>query len=218
MILRVGLTGGIGSGKSTVARLLENEGCDVIDSDRIVGELYAPGEAGWRAIRDEYGEQVLAADGTIDRAKLSTAALETPEGAARLNSLIHPLVIERQSEWLASLEADGGDHVAVIEATLLLESGGAARVEKIVVVSAAESLQVQRAAARGLPEGEVRRRISRQMGSREREKAADYVVRNDGSLDELQQRVSELAAALRRDLEKKKAPPAQPAGPELQNR
>ena len=204
MILRVGLTGGIGSGKSTVARMLVTMGCSVIDSDRLVAELYEPGEAGWRAVREQFGEQVLMADGAIDRSRLSAAALSTPEGAARLNALIHPLVIERQARWIEELSADGEDHIAIIEATLLLESGGRQRCDRVIVVTAPQEIRIERAVRRGLPEEEVRRRISRQMSDDDRVLEADYVIENDRSLPELEAGVRALYESLRADLHDKK--------------
>ena len=100
MILRVGLTGGIASGKSTVAALLDELGCTVVDADRIVAELYRPGRGGHEALVAEYGGEILLEDGSIDRVRLAEIAFASPESAARLNSLIHPLVNEAQEELI----------------------------------------------------------------------------------------------------------------------
>lgn len=208
MILRVGLTGGIGSGKSTVAGILERLGCEVLDSDRVVAALYEPGAAGWTAIQREYGEGVLDSSGRIDRAALSQQALATAEGGAQLNALIHPLVIEEQSRWLAELASRASDLIAVVEATLLLESGGRERSDRVIVVTASEELRVKRAVARGLPEAEVRRRIARQMRDEDRTAVADYIIANESSLEELEIWCRHVHRSLLHDLETKKTAPA----------
>lgn len=200
MILRVGLTGGIGSGKSSVARLLAARGCAVIDSDQIVRDLYRPGQQGWEKVVETWGREILTPEGEIDRPRLSAAALATADGAAKLNSLIHPLVIAQQQKWLSQLESGGEPRIAVIEATLLLESGGRERCHRIVVVVAGEELQIRRAVLRGLPESEVRKRMARQLRDGEREALADYVIRNDRELAELEREVDQLMPKLERDL------------------
>lgn len=200
MILRVGLTGGIGSGKSSVARLLAARGCAVIDSDQIVRDLYRPGQQGWEKVVETWGREILTPEGEIDRPRLSAAALATADGAAKLNSLIHPLVIAQQQKWLSQLESGGEPRIAVIEATLLLESGGRERCHRIVVVVAGEELQIRRAVLRGLPESEVRKRMARQLRDEEREALADYVIRNDRELAELEREVDQLMPKLERDL------------------
>lgn len=205
MILRVGLTGGIASGKSTVARLLRERGCFVIDADEIVRTLYQPGGAGHQKIVETYGSGVLAPDGTIDRPKLSEAALSTPEGAMQLNALIHPLVIAEQQRILAELERSGEDVIAVVEATLLIESGGRDRFDRIVVVDLEADEQLQRGVARGVSEDEMRRRMARQLGREERVRAADYVIHNHGSIEELVARTEEILESLRADLARKGA-------------
>lgn len=203
MILVAGLTGGIGSGKSTVAGMLAARGCDVIDSDRIVADLYVENAAGWLALVEEYGDDILREDGTIDRVALSAIALSTPEGAARLNGLIHPLVIDRQRAWLDSLN-DGRDRIAVIEATLLLESGGRDRCDVVIVVTAPIPLQVERAVARGLPEEEALRRIARQMRVEERVNLADYVIENSGTLEQLDEAVTRIHSRLLEELARRR--------------
>lgn len=184
MILKVGLTGGIASGKSTVGRRLAELGAVVIDADRIVHDLYRPGQAGHRALVQRYGEAILTASGEIDRPALSRAALATPEGAEELNRLIHPLVIGEEKRRLEALEADEGDHVVVVEATLLLESGGRSRYDQIVVVDTDPETQIARAVRRGLPEDEARVRMSRQMSRADRLARADFVIDSSGPLHE----------------------------------
>jgi dephospho-CoA kinase len=204
VILRVGLTGGIASGKSTVAKLLHELGCYVIDADQIVRSLYEPGAKGHRALVNEYGPSLLDDSGNINRAALSELALSTAEGAVRLNALIHPLVIEEQTKQLADLEAGGSDRIAVVEATLLIESGGRKRFDTIVVVDVPEEIQLQRAVRRGLSPDEARKRMARQLTRQKRIEVADYVIENSGDEDALRIAVAELHGRLMRELADKR--------------
>lgn len=201
MILKVGLTGGIASGKSTVARLLRTLGCFVVDADDVVRELYVPGAAGYRAIVESYGEDILQPDGQIDRARLSSRALGDSASASALNHLIHPLVMHRIEEIVFSEHARiDGDMIAVVEATLLLEARGRASFDRIIVVDLSPRLQVRRGEGRGMQGGEVERRMARQMPRDERLRNADYVIVNDGSLEDLSARTRDVFERLCRDL------------------
>lgn len=201
MILKVGLTGGIASGKSTVASLLGELGCTVVDADRIVTELYRPGRAGHDALVGEYGRDILLEDGSIDRVRLAEIAFASPESAARLNSLIHPLVNEAHEELIRTEALRGGDRIFVVEATLLLESGWRARFDRVIVVDLDPELQVARAVARGMDPTDARRRMERQMPRDERVAQADYVIDNSGSPQQLEVAVREVFDRLRNDLE-----------------
>lgn len=203
MILRIGLTGGIASGKSTVARILGELGCIVIDADGVVRDLYRTGMPGHRALVARYGDAVLRDDGEIDRPKLSAIALATPEGAAELNALIHPLVIEEQERRMLAADT-GKDTLVVVEATLLLESGGRARFDRIVVVDLDPEEQVSRGTARGMSEAEVRLRMSRQMPREWRAAQADYVLSSAGTIAATRTRTEAVYRSLLADLERKK--------------
>jgi dephospho-CoA kinase len=192
MILRVGLTGGIASGKSTVGRHLEHLGAVVIDADRVVAELYQPGRAGHRALVGRYGQSILTTDGEIDRAALSRTALSTPEGAAELNALVHPLVIAEEARRMATLAEGVDNRIVVVEATLLLESGGRSRYDRVIVVDTDPELQIARAVGRGLPEPEVRLRLSRQMDRTLRLDMADFVIDSSGAVEDTLRRTEEV--------------------------
>lgn len=192
MILRVGLTGGIASGKSTVGRYLARNGAIVIDADDVVRELYRPGRPGHAALVARYGGSVLTAEGEIDRPALSRIALSTPDGARELNHLIHPLVIEEEARRMTEIESHGEPRIVVVEATLLLESGGRTRYDCIVVVDVDPETQIERAVRRGLSEIETRTRIARQMPRAERLALADFVIDSSGSIDETLQRTNEV--------------------------
>ena len=206
MILRVGLTGGIASGKSTITRILAGLGCMTVDADEVVTRLYRPGGAGHDAIVREYGREILQADGEIDRTKLADIAFATSESAAKLNALIHPLVIAEESRIM---EAEARrfpdrDRIYVVEATLLLESGGRERYDRIVVVDVDPAIQLERAVARGLSKTEAERRMRHQMKREDRLRQADYVIDNSGDRRNGEIETREVYEKLRADLQAKK--------------
>ena len=200
MILAVGLTGGLASGKSTIARTFAALGAVTIDADRVVAHLYRPGQAGHAALVREYGPAIVRADGEIDRVKLADIAFATPAAAQRLNALIHPLVIEEERRMLEAVD----DGIVVNEATLLLEAGGRARYDKIVVVDVPPEVQVERAVARGMTREDALRRIARQMPREERLRFADYVIDNSGDARSAEAEARRVFEALENDLAKKK--------------
>ena len=200
MILRVGLTGGIASGKSTVRELLAQLGCHTIDADKLVAQLYEPGRAGHAALVATYGRGILRDDETIDRVKLADIAFANADEAKKLNALIHPIVIAATEELLQQIV----DGIAVVEATLMIESGGRQRYDKLVIVDLEAAVQVERGIARGLTREEVERRIANQIPREERLRHADYVIDNSGDRAQLEAETRRVYALLRADLDKKK--------------
>jgi dephospho-CoA kinase len=202
MILRVGLTGGIASGKSTVARTLAGLGCVTIDADAVVARLYRPGNPGFEALVKHYGRDIVAADGQINRPKLADIAFASSGSTKQLNALIHPLVIEEEKRIISAEAARFPDRsrVVVVEATLLLESGGKQRYDKIVVVDVAPEVQIERGVARGMQREDVARRIAQQMQRDERLALADYVIDNSGDARALEIETHRVYAGLRKDL------------------
>jgi dephospho-CoA kinase len=185
--LLVGLTGGIASGKSTVAGMLGRLGCFVIDADALVADLYRPGRPGHVALVERYGTGILTPSGAIDRPALADRAFRDAASAAELNALIHPLVIEEERRVIAAEERRApGDRIVVVEATLLLEAGGKLRYDRIVVVVADEESQILRAVGRGMADPDVRRRIANQMATERRVASADYVILNRADLATLE--------------------------------
>jgi len=210
VILKAGLTGGIASGKSTIMRMFAGLGCVTVDADAIVSRLYEPGEAGFEAIVETYGNEVLTPEGEIDRKKLSAIAFSSPAEAKRLNALIHPIVIGEEERMMRDAEQKAAqeDLIYVVEATLLLEAGGKQRYDKIVVVDVLPEVQIERAIARGMTREEVTRRIAHQMAREERVRQADYVIDNSGDERAALAETTRVYEELRRDLERKKSPSA----------
>lgn len=207
MLLKVGLTGGIASGKSTINRMLAALGCVTVDADAIVARLYRPGEAGHEALVRTYGTEILLPDGEIDRKKLADIAFANAAEAQKLNALIHPIVIAEQARMMRDAEEREGDVIFVVEATLLLESGGRQRFDRIVVVDVAPDVQIARGIGRGLAREEVTRRIANQMPREERLRHADYVIDNSGDEGQALAETTRVYEGLQRDLAAKKKSP-----------
>jgi dephospho-CoA kinase len=201
VILRVGLTGGIASGKSTIRELFAELGCITLDADKLVGELYRPGAAGHAALVAAYGNEILLPSGEIDRQKLSAKAFASAQSARQLNALIHPIVLEEEERRMRELEAaNAGDAIAVVEATLLIEAGAVPRYDKIVVVDVDPAMQIERAIGRGMSREEVTRRIANQIPRTQRLGYADYVIDNSGDREEAVVKTRAVYESLQRDL------------------
>ncbi|MGV9592716.1 dephospho-CoA kinase [Streptomyces tendae] len=189
-MLKVGLTGGIGAGKSEVSRLLVEHGAVLIDADRIAREVVAPGTPGLAAVVAAFGEDVLTEDGTLDRPKLGSIVFADPDRLAVLNGIVHPLVGERSR---ALEEAAAEDAVVVHDVPLLTENGLAPLYDLVVVVDAAPATQLDRLVRlRGMTEQDARARMAAQATREQRREIADVVVDNDVPLDELRRRVKEV--------------------------
>ncbi|MEU6276735.1 dephospho-CoA kinase [Streptomyces populi] len=193
-MLKVGLTGGIGAGKSEVSRLLVEHGAVLIDADRIAREVVAPGTPGLAAVVDAFGEGVLAPDGSLDRPKLGSIVFADPGKLAVLNSIVHPLVGDR-SRTLE--EAAPEDAVVVHDVPLLAENGLAALYDLVIVVDARPGTQLDRLVRlRGMTEEDARARMAAQAPRDKRLEIADIVIDNDVPLEELERRVREVWADL----------------------
>lgn len=206
MILRVGLTGGIASGKSTITRALNGLGCITVDADDVVARLYRKGQPGHEALVAAYGSGILLPDGEIDRKKLADIAFASTEAAQKLNGLIHPLVLQEEERIIEAEEQrfPDRDRIFVVEATLLLEAGGRDRYDRIVVVDVAPDRQLERAVGRGMTKAEAARRMKYQMPREERLRFADYVIDNNGDHRSGEIETHRVYGKLREDLEAKK--------------
>ena len=193
----IGLTGGIGTGKSEVSRLLGELGAEVIEADRVAHEAYEPGARGWREVVDAFGEGIVGADGRIDRKALGGIVFGDEQARERLNGIIHPIVRRLLEGRIAELERQGA-RVVVIEVPLLVEairqqSRWTRMLDEVWVVTAPEDQAVARVQARsGLDEAAVRARIGSQATERERIEYADAVIDNGGSLEGLRREVTNL--------------------------
>jgi dephospho-CoA kinase len=195
-VIRVGLTGGIGSGKSEVARLLAGHGAVVVDADALAREAVAPGTPGLRAVVAEFGPEVLAADGSLDRARLGRLVFADDERRAALEAIVHPYVGRRSAELMAAAAPDA---VVVYDVPLLVEKQLQDGYDLVVVVEASDDVRLRRlAGTRGTSPEDVRARMAAQASREERLAVADYVVDNDGDLRQLAGRVATLWDLLQR--------------------
>ena len=190
-MLRVGLTGGLASGKSTVARMLADRGAAVFDADALVRDLYQPGGAADHAARDLFGADVLDASGAVDRVKVAEIVFRDPAKRHALEARIHPIVREERERRFGQA-AWAGARVAVCEASLLFEARTEDEYDRVLLVTAPEDERVRRWTARGGTEEDARRRIAAQMPSEEAARRADDVIVNGGSPEELRRQVEEV--------------------------
>jgi dephospho-CoA kinase len=196
-MLRVGLTGGIASGKSTVALLLVDRGSPVLDADSLGHDLMRPGEAAYHEIVREFGDAVLTSDGIVDRKKLGAIAFREPEKLAALNRILHPKILDAVERWFASLDGAGGPDFAFVEAALLVEAGYRTSLDRLVVCWCTPEQQMERLMARGLSAEQARQRLAAQMPIDEKLRAADDVIDCSGTLAETEKQVDKLLETLR---------------------
>lgn len=196
-MLNVGLTGGIGAGKSEVTRRFAALGATIIDADALAREVVEPGTPGLAAVIAEFGEAMLASDGALDRDKLAAVVFDADEARQRLNGIVHPLVGDRVMQLMADAQEHNPDGVVLNDVPLIVEAGVAQRYDVIVVVDAPLETQLDRLTRlRGMTAAAAKARISKQASREERLAIADYVITNDGDLETLDAQVNEVWSEL----------------------
>lgn len=191
----IGLTGGIGSGKSTVAALFAERGCRVVDADAIARDVVAPGTDALRELAEAFGPEILHNDTSLNRGALAKLAFSTPEATARLNAITHPRIEAETNREFAAAEADG--QPILWDIPLLVDKGFHKRCDAVVVIDMDPEVRVQRLVAhRGLDEADARRRIRAQIADSQRLAAADFVIDNNAGPEELRPQVEVIANEL----------------------
>ena len=192
-MLRVGLTGSIGVGKSFVVSIFEELSCHVLDADQTAREVVMPGTPGLRALTEAFGEEILNTDGTLDRKRLGARIFTDQGERERLNYLLHPFIIARQDEIMREWEAEDPNGIGIIDAALMIESGGYKRFDKLIVVHCRPEVQLERLMLRDkLSREEALRRISSQMPQEEKQKFADYLIDTSDGFDLTRARTVEI--------------------------
>jgi dephospho-CoA kinase len=197
-VILFGLTGGLASGKSTVAARLRTHGIPVVDADQLAREVVAPGTPGLAAVTEAFGPSILLPDGSLDRPAVAALVFSDPEKRRRLGAILHPLIGAASAARVAELTARG-EPIACYEAPLLVENGIAGAFRPLIVVAVPEAVQVARAMARDAStEEQARARIAAQLPLATKIAAADYVIDNGGSREETERRTDEVLEAIRR--------------------
>lgn len=192
-MLRVGLTGSIGVGKSFVAGVLRELGCHVLDADQTAREVVTPGAPGLTDVVKAFGKEVLHRDGTLDRQRLGALIFGSDEKRTLLNSILHPYIIARQDQVLRDWERQDPDGIAVVDAALMIESGGYKRFDKLIVVHCNPEEQLRRIMARdSLSREEAERRVGAQMSQAEKKKYADYLIDTSGGFEATRHRTQQV--------------------------
>jgi dephospho-CoA kinase len=212
-MLKVGLTGGIASGKSVVGEMFVGFGAHLVQADRIAHQLMLPGQAVYNEVVRHFGGAILNPDLSVNRAKLAEAAFGSAEAAAssasssriqELNRIVHPAVLRSQEEWMEEVGRQDPRAIAMVEAALILEAGAAKRFDRLIVVTCSDEQRVARFAARHklaieAARKEVERRMTAQLPEAEKVKAADYVIDNSGSLDHTREQAKQVWEKLHTD-------------------
>ena len=198
-MLKVALTGGIATGKSTIGEMFQRHGAHVIQADRIAHELMSPGQPVYDKVVEHFGREILNHDGTINRPRLASVAF--PDRIQDLNRLVHPAVLDYQDRWMDKIGEKDPNAVTIVEAALIFEAGGDKRFDKIIVVRTPFETKVARFAQRmklthAQARMEVMRRMAAQLSEEEKARRADYVIDNNGVLDHAQEQVDKVWSEL----------------------
>jgi len=205
-MLKVGLTGSIAVGKSFVLDVLRELGARTIDADLIAREVVGPGTDGLKAVTTEFGEDVLKPDGSLDRAKLGATVFADETKRQKLNSILHPFIIERQDEIMRQWERETPDAIVVVDAALMIESGGYKRFDKLIVVHCQPEIQLQRLMKRdNLSREDAERRTRAQMSQEEKTKYADFLIETSGSFEETRIQVQRIFDQLKDGADRSRA-------------
>jgi dephospho-CoA kinase len=192
-MLTIGITGGIGSGKSTVSKFLAELGVPIIDADKVGHVIYAPGGPAYHDVLAAFGRGILAPDGSIDRKKLGPIVFADPQALKRLNSIVHPKMFERMRDMIQELRAKGERKPIVVEAAILIEANWQSLFNEIWLVVASKERVIERVQRdRGLKPQETEARIRAQLPQEERQKYSTLTINNDGTLDDLRDKVAGL--------------------------
>jgi len=198
-MLRVGLTGSIAAGKSFVTSVFAELGCRVLDADQTAREVVMPGAAGLEAVVQSFGRDVLAPDGTLDRARMASIVFADDEKRLRLNHILHPFIIARQDEILRGWEREDPNGIAIVDAALMIESGGYKRFDKLIVVHCRPEVQLGRLMLRDkLTLAEAQRRIASQMPQEEKQRYADFLIDTSDGFEPTRERTAEVYKELRK--------------------
>jgi len=195
----VGLTGGVASGKTTVAKLFQDEGVYLIDADQIARELVQPHKPAWNELRRVFGKEILNKNGTIHRKKLAAKVFSNPQQRDLINQILHPRIKEETARRLKEIGRKNPEAIVVIDAALLVETGDYREMDKLIVITSTETQQIERLRKRNKmgPE-EAQKILSSQMSLEEKLNVADFVIRNEGSLEETKRRAKEVFQELKK--------------------
>lgn len=197
-MLKIGLTGSIAVGKSFVCEVLREQGCHVLDADKTAREVVEPRTEGLAQIAREFGRDVLNSDGSLDRKAMAVQVFADESKRKLLNSIVHPLVHEAQGRWVRQCEIEDPDGIAIIDAALMIESGGYKRFDKLIVVWCEPAIQLKRLMLRdNLSEPEAMKRINSQMPQDEKKRYADFLIDTSHGLDDTRRQTLDLAQTLR---------------------
>ena len=198
-MLIVGLTGGVASGKTVISQILREEGAYLIDADQIARDLVRPYTSTWNELRRVFGDGILDEDGSIHRKKLAAKVFSNPEQRNLLNQILHPRIQEEMDRRAKEIAQNDPAAIVVIDAALLVELGDYREMDRLIVVASTETQQIERLRNRnGMEEEEAQKVIASQMPLEEKLRVADFIIRNEGSLEETKKRVKEVFQELRR--------------------
>lgn len=199
-MLKVGLTGSIAVGKSFVCEVFRGLGCHVLDADRTARGVVEPGTPGLESVIKHFGSDILTGSGSLDRAKLGSIVFADEEKRLLLNSIVHPLVFERQNAWLAECGLRDPDGIAIVDAALMIESGGYRRFDKLIVVWCRPEIQLERLTRRdGLSLDDAARRIAAQVPQEEKKKFADLLIDTSEGFDAVREQTEKAFEQLKKD-------------------